>query len=55
MSEILTEKSYKSYDYISRYENVPYYYNNLDKKYYSNISKKKILIILIKKLFKKLN
>ena len=33
MSEILTDKSYKNYDYISRYENVPYYFNTLDKKY----------------------
>ena len=31
--EILIDKNYKSYDYISRYSNVPYYYNILDKKY----------------------
>lgn len=31
--EILTDKNYKNYDYISRYNNVPYYYNTLDEKY----------------------
>ena len=38
MSEILTEKSYKTYNYISRYENVPYYFNTLDKKYFYGTS-----------------
>lgn len=31
--DILTNKSYKSYDYFSRYENVPYFYNKEDNKY----------------------
>ena len=31
--DILTKKSYKNYDKISRYNNFPYYYNTLDKKY----------------------
>ena len=31
--EILTDKNYKDYDYISRYVNIPYYYNTLDRKY----------------------
>ena len=31
--DILTDKQYKNYDYISRYANVPYYFNTLDKKY----------------------
>ena len=30
---IATEKSYKSYDYISRYQSVPYYYNKEDDRY----------------------
>ena len=33
MSRILNEKNYKSYNYTSRYANVPYYFNNLDSKY----------------------
>lgn len=28
------EKSYKSHDYLSRYSNIPYYYNDKDNKYY---------------------
>lgn len=31
--EILKNKSYKTYDYFSRYTSFPYYYNTLDKKY----------------------
>lgn len=31
--EILTNKSYKSYDYLSRYTSFPYYYHTLDNKY----------------------
>ena len=31
MSEILTDKSYKNYDYISRYSSVPCYYHTIDK------------------------
>lgn len=33
LMEILKNKNYKSYDYISRYANVPEYYHSLDKKY----------------------
>lgn len=29
----LTDKSYRSYDYISRYQSFPYYYNSTDKHY----------------------
>ena len=31
--DVLTEKSYKSYDRLSRYADFPYYYNKLDNKY----------------------
>lgn len=31
--EVLKDKSYKDYDYMSRYNGFPYYYNTLDKKY----------------------
>lgn len=31
--DILTDKSYKSYNYTSRYSSYPYYYNYLDDKY----------------------
>lgn len=31
--DILQQKSYRTYDYLSRYSNFPYYYNTLDKKY----------------------
>ena len=31
--EVLKDKNYISYDYISRYANVPYYFNSLDEKY----------------------
>lgn len=30
---VLTQKTYKNYDRISRYSSFPYYYNNLDSKY----------------------
>ena len=33
MDNILTDKTYKNYDYISRYASVPYYFNKLDQKY----------------------
>lgn len=33
MPDILTNKSFKSYDYLSRYSSFPYYYNTEDKKY----------------------
>ena len=31
--ESLKQKTYKTYDYISRYQPFPYYYNEEDKKY----------------------
>ena len=31
--DVLKDKSYLQYDYISRYINFPYYYNSLDDKY----------------------
>lgn len=31
--EVLEDKTYKSYDYTSRYNGFPYYYQVLDKKY----------------------
>lgn len=31
--ESLKQKSYRTYDYISRYQPFPYYYNEVDKKY----------------------
>lgn len=36
--DALTNKSYKSYDYISRYASFPYYYNKLDSKYIYGIT-----------------
>lgn len=33
MPDVLTNKSYKQYDNISRYSSFPYYYNTLDNKY----------------------
>ena len=33
MKEILTQKTYKEYDYISRYSVFPYYYNRIDNRY----------------------
>ena len=38
MAEVLTEKQYKSYDYISRYQPFPYYYNRQDGKYIYGIT-----------------
>lgn len=35
----LSNKNYKSYEYISRYSVVPYYYNELDDKYIFEIAK----------------
>lgn len=37
--DILINKSYKNYNYTSRYSLVPYYYNRLDDKYVSGITK----------------
>ena len=34
----LTNKSYKQYDYVSRYSPFPYYYNKQDNKYVSGIT-----------------
>lgn len=31
--EVLKDKSYRTYDKLSRYANFPYYYNTLDNKY----------------------
>ena len=31
--EVLSDKNYKTYDYISRYSSFPYYYTNIDNKY----------------------
>ena len=36
--ESLTNKTYKSYDYISRYSSFPYYYNKKDSKYIQGIT-----------------
>ena len=36
--DILTNKSYKEYDYISRYATFPYYYNEEDKKYMQGLT-----------------
>lgn len=33
MSDILTNKSYKTYNYVSRYASFPTYYHTLDKTY----------------------
>lgn len=33
MKDILTQKAYKDYTYISRYSVFPYYYNRMDEKY----------------------
>ena len=33
MKEILTQKNYKDYQYISRYATFPYYFNRIDEKY----------------------
>ena len=38
MKEILTQKTYKEYDYVSRYSVFPYYYNRLDEKYIYGIT-----------------
>ena len=36
--DVLKNKMFESYDYTSRYSNVPYYYHTLDKKYTYGIS-----------------
>lgn len=36
--DIATNKSYKQYDYVSRYEPFPYYYNTQDKKYFYGLT-----------------
>ena len=36
--DVLINKSYKQYDTLSRYSVVPYYYNELDKKYVTGTS-----------------
>ena len=36
--DTLTEKSYKDYDYISRYAPFPYYYNEIDNKYVQGLT-----------------
>lgn len=33
MTEILTNKNFKAYDYTCRYTPYPFYFNNLDQKY----------------------
>ena len=38
LKNILTEKSYKSYDRVSRYSVFPYYYNRIDNKYVYGIT-----------------
>lgn len=35
---IATNKTYKKYDYVSRYETFPYYYNTQDEKYFYGIT-----------------
>ena len=37
--DVLKNKSYKQYPYISRYSGFPFYYNTLDKKYIYGITK----------------
>lgn len=47
---ILTQKSYKIYPYISRYQPFPYYYHTLDKKYIYGLTsqlKKNINYVLV--------
>lgn len=38
MKQALTQKTYKEYDYISRYSVFPYYYNRIDEKYIYGIT-----------------
>lgn len=33
MDQILVNKAFKNYNYISRYETIPYYFHTLDQKY----------------------
>lgn len=47
----LKQKSYRTYDYISRYQPFPYYYNKVDKKYIYGLTsqlKKDISYVSIK-------
>lgn len=37
--DCLSNKSYKTYEYTSRYTSIPYYYNNNDDKYMYGLSK----------------
>lgn len=47
--DILKDKSYKQYSYVSRYSRFPYYYNTLDRKYMygitSQLSKDTVYVI----------
>lgn len=36
--EILKDKTYKDYSYLSRYTSFPYYYNKLDEKYMQGLT-----------------
>ena len=36
--DALKDKTYKEYNYISRYTSFPYYYNTLDKKYMQGLT-----------------
>ena len=38
--EVLKDKTISSYDYSSRYNTVPYYYNTLDQKFIRGLAKK---------------
>ncbi|WP_300924712.1 hypothetical protein [uncultured Clostridium sp.] len=33
--EVLQDKQYKNFEYFSRYQNVPYYFHKVDRKYVS--------------------
>ena len=37
--DILKDKTYKTFDYTSRYANVPYYFNTQDNKYMHGLTK----------------
>lgn len=36
--EVLSDKTFKSYDYISRYQSFPYFYHSLDNRYISGVT-----------------
>lgn len=40
MNNVLTNRTVSSYDFSSRYNTVPYYYNTVDKKYVRGLAKK---------------